>query len=137
MNLEGLARLFRFALVGVAGAAIHMTAFEIIRRVTGLGAAASWLMSFAAAATTGWAMNRRFTFNAAAQDANAGEWLRYVAVAALGALAHFAVFWGAVAWIGFFAAHPALAIAPGSLASLCVTYAGSSLFVFAKARNSP
>jgi putative flippase GtrA len=138
VNGGGVARLFRFALVGVAGAAMHIGAFEIVRRFVITDPAAAWLVSFAIAATAGWAMNRRFTFRVAANDnARAGEWLRYLAVAGAGALAHFAVFRLCIDWIALFAAHPALAIVPGSLASLCVTYAGSSLFVFASARKRP
>jgi putative flippase GtrA len=82
-------------------------------------------------------MNRSFTFRADSADRTPNEWLSYLAVAGLGALAHFVVFMAAVAFVPFFARHPALAIVPGSLASLCVTYAGSSLFVFASARKSP
>ncbi len=137
MNGASLARFLRFALVGVAGAAIHMAAFEAVRRLMGAGPALSWIASFGIAATATWALNRRFTFRARREDASAGEWGRYLAVAGSGALAHFLVFRACVAWAGFFAATPALAIVPGSLASLCVTYAGSSLFVFASARNRP
>jgi putative flippase GtrA len=137
LKAESLARLLRFASVGVVGAVIHIAAFEAVRWALGLGAASSWLISFLIAATAGWAMNRRFTFRAAAEDASAGEWSRYLGVAGVGALAHFLVFQACVAWTGVFAAHPALAIVPGSLASLCVTYAGSSLFVFDNARKKP
>jgi putative flippase GtrA len=137
VNRQELGRLLRFALVGVAAAAVHMAAFEGLRRGTGAGPSLAWLVSFLVAATAGWAMNRQFTFRAAQETATGGEWGRYLAVAALGAGAHFLVFRACVGWIGFFAAHPALAIVPGSLASLCVTYAGSALFVFPSARKSP
>jgi putative flippase GtrA len=114
-----------------------MAAFEVARRWLGAGPVMSWALSFIVAATTAWAMNRRFTFQAPAEDRSPGEWLRYLTVAAAGALAHFGVFLAAVGHLAVFAAHPALAIIPGSLASLCVTYAGASLFVFATARKSP
>lgn len=130
-------RILRFVLVGVAAAALHMTAFEVLRRLLLPSPSQAWLASFMIAATGAWLMNRSFTFRAAAEDRSAGEWARYLTVAALGAVAHFAAFTGAVAFFPFFAAHPALAIIPGSLASLCVTYAGSALFVFATARNTP
>jgi putative flippase GtrA len=137
LNSASFARLLRFAVVGVAGAAIHMAVFEGVRRLSGLGPALSWIASFGVAATATWAMNRRFTFRARREDLSVGEWGRYLAVAGSGALAHFLVFGACVASGGIFAAAPALAIIPGSLASLCVTYAGSSLFVFASARNRP
>jgi putative flippase GtrA len=135
--VSGIGRLARFALVGGVAAAIHMGAYEALRRYAGLGPAGGWLLSFLVAATAAWLMNRSFTFRADSAGRTPGEWLSYLAVAGLGALAHFLVFMAAVAAVPFFARNPALAIVPGSLASLCATYAGSSLFVFSSARKSP
>jgi putative flippase GtrA len=135
--LQQAARVLRFALVGAVAAIIHIAAFEAARRGLGFGPATGWIASFAVAATAAWFMNRSFTFQADRASRTAGEWLRYIVVAGLGALAHFGVFLAAVRHLPFFASHPALAIIPGSLASLCVTYAGASLFVFAMARKSP
>jgi putative flippase GtrA len=134
---EDAARLFRFGLVGGAAAVIHMAAFEAFRRFAGFGAAAGWGASFVVAATAAWLMNRSFTFRASPDRRTSGEWTRYLVVATLGALAHFAVFLAATAFVPPVAAQPALGIIPGSLASLCVTYVGSSIFVFATARKRP
>jgi putative flippase GtrA len=131
------ARILRFGLVGVIAAVIHMGAFEATRRWLDLGPAPGWVLSFLLAATAAWAMNRQFTFRAPVASRSRGEWLRYLGVAAGGALAHFLVFIGAVTSLPVFSAYPALAIVPGSLASLCVTYAGASLFVFPTARKRP
>lgn len=136
MMLAQAARIFRFAMVGVVAAAIHMGAFEIARRWLGFGPAPGWIASFIVAATAAWLMNRRFTFRAPEGSRTSGEWLRYLGVAGAGALAHFCVFMAAVRFLPFFAAQPALAIIPGSLASLCVTYLGASLLVFAIPRKS-
>jgi putative flippase GtrA len=114
-----------------------MAGFELMRRLTGASPFVCWLISFLAAATTGWWMNRRFTFRMAADDANAGEWMRYLIVAAAGAAAHAAVFLWLTRMVTVFAQMPVLAIVPGSLASLLVTYAGAAVFVFASARNRP
>jgi putative flippase GtrA len=137
VTAPSIARLFRFALVGTLGAAIHMGGFELVRRLTGLSPFACWLMSFLAAATAGWWLNRRFTFQAADDGANAGEWFRYLIVAAAGAAAHAAVFLWLTRLVRVFAEMPALAIIPGSLASLAVTYVGAAVFVFASARSRP
>jgi putative flippase GtrA len=132
-----IVRLARFAAVGVLGAGVHIGAFEVVRSATGAAHWFCWIVSFVVAATTGWALNRSFTFRAARTSADAGEWIRYLAVAGVGALAHFAVFTAGIALVPWLARHPALAIVPGSLASLCVTYIGSALFVFASARRNP
>jgi putative flippase GtrA len=130
-------RILRFGIVGVAGAAVHMGGFWLAQRFLGLGNSAAWILSFLAAATSTWFMNRRFTFQDRAGDNQRDEWLGYLAVAAFGAAAHFLTFHGAIRLLPLFAQHPALAIIPGSLASFIVTYAGASAFVFRKARKSP
>ncbi|MGL4239916.1 MAG: GtrA family protein, partial [Beijerinckiaceae bacterium] len=107
------------------------------RRLTGMPPWACWILSFGVAATSGWLLNRSFTFRADAGTADAGEWARYLLVAGLGAAAHFLVFLLAVAFVPLFSQQPALAIIPGSLASLCVTYIGAALFVFETARKKP
>jgi putative flippase GtrA len=130
-------RVLRFCLVGVAGAAVHIGAFWLLQRLAGLGNSVAWILAFFAAATSTWAMNRAFTFQDRANEKQASEWLRYIAIAGAGAVAHFAAFHLVIRFIPLFAAYPALAIIPGSLASFVVTYAGASLLVFRSARNSP
>ncbi|MGL5116420.1 MAG: GtrA family protein, partial [Beijerinckiaceae bacterium] len=106
-------------------------------RFAGLDATPAWLLGFILAATATWAMNRFTTFADRRGGQVPGEWARYMAVAALGALAHFLVF---RLWISAgeaFASLPALGIVPGSLASFAVTYLGASLFVFPSARKKP
>jgi putative flippase GtrA len=130
-------RVLRFGLVGVVGAAVHIGAFWMLQRITGLDNSPAWMLAFCIAATCTWAMNRSFTFQDRASDKRATEWLRYLAIASAGAVAHFAAFLLAIRFVPFFAQHPALAILPGSLASFVVTYAGASLLVFRSARKSP
>jgi putative flippase GtrA len=130
-------RLARFGLVGVAAAGVHMGTFALLQRLFGFGNSLAWIVSFLAAASSAWLMNRRFTFKDRADARKPQEWLRYLAVASLGAAAHFAAFHGAIALSEFFARHPWLAIVPGSLASLAVTYAGASSFVFRNASMRP
>jgi putative flippase GtrA len=130
-------RVLRFGLVGVAGAAVHIGAFWLLQRATGLDNGIAWILAFFAAATSTWAMNRAFTFQDRASQKHAAEWLRYLAIAGAGAVAHFAVFQLAIRLVPLFQQHPALAIIPGSLASFAVTYAGASLLVFRSARKNP
>jgi putative flippase GtrA len=130
-------RLVCFAVVGVIGAGVHIGGFWLIQRLFGLGNTAAWIMAFMAAATSSWALNRRFTFQDRASVQRSSEWMRYLAIAGLGAIAHFATFHAVIAWFATIAQHPALAIIPGSISSLCVTYLGASLLVFRKASSRP
>jgi putative flippase GtrA len=130
-------RLLTFGFVGLAGAVVHMVAFEIVRRIAGTGNTGAWITSFFVAASSTWAMNRAFTFKDRQSSHRGGEWAAYVLVAGAGALAHFAVFWLATSFVGFFMRHPAMGIIPGSLASFVVTYFGASRLVFVKPKNMP
>ncbi len=130
-------RILTFGFVGLAGAVVHMVAFEIVRRIGGLGNAAAWVTSFFVAASSTWAMNRAFTFADRRGAQQGGEWAAYVLVAGAGALAHFAVFWLVTGFVGFFIRQPAMGIIPGSLASFVVTYLGASRLVFVRPRNAP
>lgn len=130
-------RAFRFGLVGLLAAAVHMGGFWLLQRLFGLGNVSAWLTAFVAAATVAWLLNRGFTFADRRRAAMPGEWLSYLVAATLGAAAHFATFQLAVSSFDLFALYPALAIVPGSLASFAVTYAGASSFVFRRARKSP
>jgi putative flippase GtrA len=130
-------RILTFGFVGLAGAVVHMVAFEIVRRMGGMGNAGAWIASFFVAASSTWAMNRAFTFKDRQSANQGGEWAAYVLVAGAGALAHFAVFWLATSFVGFFIRNPAMGIIPGSLASFVVTYFGASRLVFVRPKNTP
>jgi putative flippase GtrA len=130
-------RVLRFGLVGVVGAAVHIGAFWLLQRLAGLTNSPAWILAFLVAATSTWAMNRTFTFQDRANAGQASEWLRYLAIAGAGAVAHFLVFHLVIRFVPLFAQHPAMAIVPGSLASFAVTYAGASLLVFRNARKNP
>jgi putative flippase GtrA len=130
-------RILRFGLVGVIGAVVHMGAFWLLQRFAGLANSPAWIIAFFVAATSTWAMNRAFTFQDRANADQTHEWLRYLAIAGAGAVAHFMAFHLAIRFVPIFAQHPALAIIPGSLASFVVTYAGASLLVFRSARKIP
>lgn len=132
-----MSRTIRFGLVGAAAALIHMTAFWLAQRWFGLENGPAWIVSFLAAASAAWAMNRNYTFRDRAGDGRRTEWLRYLAVAALGAAAHFLTFRATVAGVDFVASNPWLGIIPGSLASFIVTYAGASSLVFRNASRKP
>lgn len=130
-------RLIRFAMVGVAGAGVHMAGFEAANRLLGVEAARAWLVGFVLAATATWSLNRLTTFADRRSRRTPGEWALYLAVAALGAAAHFLVFRLVTTDGAWLSAVPALGIVPGSIASFAVTYVGASLLVFPNVRNRP
>lgn len=129
-------RLMRFAAVGLGAAVVHMLAFEIARRTLVADRTGAWLIGFVVAAITAWALNRTVTFNDRRQHRTPRELALYLAVAGLGALAHYGVFMVTTSLLPVLANHPWLGIVPGSAASFVVTYLGASWLVFPEARGT-
>ena len=96
------------------------------------------VFSFLVAATTTWALNRRFTFTGAGGRTDSGsparQWLRFLGANALGGAVNYAVYAAIVTFTTLGAALPVLAVAPGSIAGLAFNFTISKFWVF-KARN--
>jgi putative flippase GtrA len=117
----------RFALIGALGFLVDVA---VLYAALALGA--DWigarLLSFLAAASFTWAVNRRYTF--AATGSAWREWLRYMASMAGGMLVNFLVY-ALVLWLLPAAWWtPGCAVACGSAAGLLVNFVSAKLFVF-------
>ena len=60
--MSQLAQISRFAVVGVIAAAVDMAVVEAMIRFAGADPYSARVVSYLAAATAAWAMNRHFTF---------------------------------------------------------------------------
>jgi putative flippase GtrA len=87
------------------------------------------VVSYLAAASFAWALNRRFTFGASGSRWR--QWLRYLLANLSGGLANYAVYASLIAVSPFCRLYPVLAVACGSLAGLVLNFAASRRFVFA------
>ncbi|MEM8985789.1 MAG: GtrA family protein [Pseudomonadota bacterium] len=121
----------RFGGVGLIGFIVD--AFVVTWLSSGLGVAfyAARAVSFLAAVTTTWFLNRKFTF----RDDNPAvvlQWLHFLSANAFGGTVNFGVFMACVAYSDAVAAIPALGVAAGSLAGAGVNFALSKRYVFNK-----
>ena len=74
------ARLLTFAMVGVAGFVVDAGVLHFAHGILGFEIHIARLLSFTGAALSTWALNRRFTFDAARLDSTLiAEWFRYFA----------------------------------------------------------
>jgi putative flippase GtrA len=117
----------RFAAIGALGFVVDVA---VLYGALALGA--GWIvgraLSFLAAASFTWAVNRRYTFAATASRWR--EWGRYLASMAAGMLVNFLVY-ALVLWLLPAAWWtPGLAVACGSAAGLGVNFVSAKLFVF-------
>jgi putative flippase GtrA len=125
-------RLARFAAVGGLGFAVDGGLLALLFHGLGVDPHGARAVSFTCAVTVTWWLNRRLTFRDRRAE-GAGErreYLRYIGVQILGALANLAVYSALLATTAFFAAQPVGALAVGAVAGLAVNYSLSLLVVF-------
>ncbi len=123
-----------FGLVGVAGFVVDVSVLYLA--APWLGWYAARVLSFVAAATATWALNRRYTFTTRTSGTSLGrEYLRYLVTMLGGAAVNYAVYVMALHWIdGPWA--PALGVALGSCAGLVVNFLSARHLVFGARRGS-
>lgn len=122
-------RFLSFGAVGTIGFVVDSLVLLALLAL-GLGKYSGRVVSFFCAATTTWALNRRFTFRPQAGQRSRQEWSRYLLVNATGGAVNYGVYAGLVTCLPLVARHPVLGVAAGSIAGLAFNYLGSALIVF-------
>lgn len=119
-----MSAFLRFCAVGTLGFVVDAGIVTALAAGAGVNPYAGRGVSFLAAASVTWALNRRYTFGAP-RAATGGEWAAYVALMLLGAAVNYGTYAALVATSP--AAREALwiAVAAGSVAGLAVNFATS------------
>ena len=132
------ARFLRFALVGTLGFAVDAGVLALLLASGIAGFHTGRCLSFLAAASFTWALNRRFTFadpgGAGASGTRGGQWARYVAAMTAGAALNYAVYALVLHVLGYSVLLAPLAVAAGSIAGLGLNFLSASRLVFAARR---
>lgn len=117
-----------FAVVGAVGFVVDLGVLYLLAPT--LGWYGGRVLSFLAAATVTWALNRRFTFGERRSGGPlAREYLRYLLTMLGGALVNYGAYVLTLHWLGGPLA-PALGVALGSCAGLVVNFVTARLLVF-------
>ena len=122
----------RFCLVGAVGFAVDAGLLQAVVWA-GLDRYSGRVLSYLAAATTTWILNRNFTFRAAGAGAMHRQWARYVEVNALGAGINYLVYAGCLLASTTAYRYPALGVAAGSGVALLFNFAANRYLVFRRA----
>ena len=123
-----------FAVVGAAGFVVDVAVLYLAAPL--LGWYGARVLSFLAAATATWALNRRYTFSGRRSDVSVlREYLGYLVTMLGGAVVNYGAYvlvlhWLEGPWV------PALGVAAGSCAGLAVNFLAARHLVF-KSRRSP
>jgi putative flippase GtrA len=127
-------QFLRFGMVGAAGFLVDAGTLWTVRRVIDLDLYSARGISYLAAATATWALNRRYTFIAAPRRAALRQWLCFLIVNLGGGAVNYSTYAALIAftplaqlpaWLG-----PTLAVGAGSLAGLAVNFVTSRRWVF-------
>jgi putative flippase GtrA len=124
------AQLLRFGSVGTVGFVVDSLALLLAIHGLGLDPYRGRLVSFLVAASTTWALNRRFTFHDRRRARLTRQWASFLAVNGLGGLVNYATYALLVARLDPVTAWPVLGVAAGSLAGLAFNFTLSRRLVF-------
>jgi putative flippase GtrA len=133
------AQFLRFGLVGVVGFLVDAGLLRLLLHY-GLGYYGGRVISFLAAATTTWILNRSFTFRRDAPSAfahPATEWLSYLGLMLIGGAANYGAYALAIATSETVRAHPELGVALGSLAGMVINFWTSKRMIFERPERGP
>ncbi len=122
-------QFLKFGVVGTIGFLVD-TAVLYAALWAGLGLYWGRALSYVAAATGNWLLNRAWTFRGAGQGPAARQWAAFLAVNLVGFGFNYGTYAVLVATIPFVAAHPVLGVAAGSIAGLASNFLLSRRFVF-------
>ena len=117
-------RFLRFCAVGTVGFVIDAGILQALVVGAQANPYAARIVSFLAAASGTWLMNRRYTFEVSHKPTHA-EWLRYIGLMVLGALVNYGAFALCITFWAFAHAQPWLGVAVGSIAGLGVNFTTS------------
>lgn len=126
------AQFLRFGLVGVVGFLVDAGLLRLLLNA-GFGYYGGRVISFLAAATTTWILNRSFTFRRDAPSAfahPATEWLSYLGLMLIGGAANYGAYALAISSSETVRAHPELGVALGSLAGMAINFWTSKRMIF-------
>jgi putative flippase GtrA len=123
-------QLLSFSIIGTIGFLVDTATLYLAIGVLGAGLYSGRVISYLAAATVTWVLNRRYTFWEQRSANRIAEWARFLAANAIGGLVNYATYAFLVTFYPMAAAHPVLGVAAGSVAGLTVNFTLSRYLVF-------
>jgi putative flippase GtrA len=132
-----MTRFLRFCVVGIIGLGVDIAALTLAVQLLGTGPYLGRVLSYLAAATATWALNRRWTFVVARDTGLHREWAHYLALNAVGAAANYSVYALGVLYLPLVRERLWVGVAAGSIAGMFFNYTAMRLWIFAPGRSRP
>jgi len=131
-TLASVPQFFRFGFVGCIGFCVDTVVLYGAIYLLGVGPYWGRLLSYLAAATSTWYLNRIITFGASRNQGKAKEWLKFVLCNGLGGAINYGTYATYLHFLDPSTATPVIGVAMGSCAGLIVNYTLSRHLVFAR-----
>lgn len=118
-----------FGAIGAVGLLVDTVVLYALKSVLGLFAARG--VSFLAAASTTWLMNRTFTFGTRRSNLSGQrEFVAYIGIMLVGGVANFATYTCLVIWHEVVKNNPVIGIASGSFVGMFFNYFSAKFLIF-------
>ena len=126
-----MGQFLRFGIVGGIGFVVDAGLLHVLL-ILGLGPYSGRVVSFLAAATTTWILNRSFTFRRESRPTvhPAGEWLAYLGLMVVGGMANYGTYAIAIAFWDPVRRHPELGVALGSIVGMMINFWTAKTMIF-------
>jgi putative flippase GtrA len=136
-RLSDLPQFIRFAIVGCIGFGVDVGVLYFVLYELDFGHYSGRVISYLAAATATWFLNRNFTFMHARSENRSREWARFVVLNTIGGMVNYLVYSVYISLHGMSMSAPAIGVAAGSLAGMIVNFLVSKHFAFIKEPTAP
>lgn len=127
--------MLRFGIVGSIGFVVDTVTLYAALWL-GAGLYGGRALSYLAAASGNWALNRAWTFREASRDRPARQWALFLLVNLAGFAVNYGTYAVLVATLPLVARHPVLGVAAGSLAGMAGNFLLNRQIVFRASRGS-
>lgn len=127
--MKALRELALFGVIGTVGLVVDTVVLYALKSMLGLFVARG--VSFLAAASTTWVLNRTFTFRSRRSNLTGHqEFMAYIGLMLVGGVANFATYTGLVIGYEVVKNNPVIGVAAGSLAGMFFNYFSSKFLIF-------
>jgi putative flippase GtrA len=123
-------QFIRFAMIGALGFFVDAGVLYLCLHALEFGVYGGRLVSYLAAATTTWYLNRVLTFAGSDASQPSSQWARFVLTNGVGGIVNYGVYSIVVSGFASTGFVPLLGVAAGSVAGLGFNFTGSRRFVF-------
>ena len=123
-------RFVKFLGIGVAAFLIDVASFQVALSIAGMSPYAARAVSFLAATTAAWWLNRTFTFHDANSERPERQWVRFMAANLVGGAVNYSVFVVVMTTFPIAQAYPVLALAAGTGSGLFFNFTAYCRYVF-------